>query len=403
MTKWVYAFGDGRAEGRADMRNLLGGKGANLAEMSNLGLPVPPGFTITTEVCAWFYDKGRCYPDDLKAQVEAALGEVTRLTGRTLGDAAKPLLVSVRSGARASMPGMMDTVLNLGLNDQTVEALAAGADKRFAYDSYRRFMQMYSNVVLGIDHHLFEDRLEDFKHDRGYVLDTDLDGDDWSESQRRLQGDRRARGGQAVPAGSARAALGRHRRGVRLVDEPARGHLSPPARHPGKLGHRRQRAGDGVRQHGRHLGDRRRLHTQSIHRREGALRRVPGQRPGRGRRRRHPHAAGPDRSGPARGQLRPAVAGGCDAGGIRRLPRNLRRARTPLPRHAGPRIHHRARQAVDAADALRQAHRQGGAEDRGRHGGRRADHPRRGGAAHRAGRRSTSCCTRRSTRRPSAT
>ncbi len=180
MTKWVYAFGDGKAEGRADMRNLLGGKGANLAEMSNLGLPVPPGFTITTEVCAWFYDKGRCYPDDLKAQVDAALGEVTRLTGRALGDAAKPLLVSVRSGARASMPGMMDTVLNLGLNDQTVEALAAGADKRFAYDSYRRFMQMYSNVVLGIDHHLFEDRLEDFKHDRGYVLDTDLDGDDWS-------------------------------------------------------------------------------------------------------------------------------------------------------------------------------------------------------------------------------
>ena len=181
MAKWVYGFGDGKAEGRAEMRNLLGGKGANLAEMSNLGLPVPPGFTITTEVCAYFYDHEQCYPTDLTKAVEAALAGVERLTGRTFGDAANPLLVSVRSGARASMPGMMDTVLNLGLNDQTVEALAAGADQRFAYDSYRRFIQMYSNVVLGIDHHLFEERLEEFKDERGYVLDTDLDGDDWPE------------------------------------------------------------------------------------------------------------------------------------------------------------------------------------------------------------------------------
>ena len=180
MTRWVYPFGDGKAEGRADMRNLLGGKGANLAEMSNLGLPVPPGFTITTEVCSYFYERGRCYPDELRGQVEAALAEMGRLTGRGFGDDANPMLVSVRSGARASMPGMMDTVLNLGLNDRTVEALAAGADKRFAYDSYRRFVQMYANVVLGIDHHTFEERLEDYKHEHGYVLDTDLDGDDWA-------------------------------------------------------------------------------------------------------------------------------------------------------------------------------------------------------------------------------
>jgi len=181
MTKWVYAFGDGKAEGRADMRNLLGGKGANLAEMSNLGLPVPPGFTITTEVCTYFYERDHSYPDELKDQVEAALADVARLTGRGFGDTTNPLLVSVRSGARASMPGMMDTVLNLGLNDDTVGALVASADKRFAYDSFRRFVQMYANVVLDLDHHLFEDRLEEFKQDHGYVLDTDLDGDDWAE------------------------------------------------------------------------------------------------------------------------------------------------------------------------------------------------------------------------------
>jgi pyruvate,orthophosphate dikinase len=181
MSKWVYAFGDGRAEGRADMRNLLGGKGANLAEMSNLDLPVPPGFTITTEVCAHYYANGECYPPALAGEVKTALAEVSRLTGRAFGDTKNPLLVSVRSGARASMPGMMDTVLNLGLNDTTVEALAAGADRRFAYDSYRRFIQMYSNVVLDLDHHLFEEALERYKEHSGYVLDTDLDGDDWAK------------------------------------------------------------------------------------------------------------------------------------------------------------------------------------------------------------------------------
>ena len=150
MTKWVYTFGDGAAEGRAGDRNLLGGKGANLAEMCSLGLPVPPGFTITTEVCNAYYANGRTYPASLEADVEAALDHIGRLTGRRFGDPAKLLLVSVRSGARASMPGMMDTVLNLGLNDETVEALAADSgDARFAYDSYRRFIQMYSDVVHG--------------------------------------------------------------------------------------------------------------------------------------------------------------------------------------------------------------------------------------------------------------
>ena len=178
--KWVYAFGGGKAAGRADMRNLLGGKGAGLAEMANLGLPVPPGFTITTEVCTAYYAGAKTYPKDLTRQVDAALAEIGRITGRTFGDTTNPLLVSVRSGARASMPGMMDTVLNLGLNDATVEALAKqSGDRRFAYDSYRRFITMYSDVVLGVEHHHFEEILDDLKDRAGYTLDTDLDADDW--------------------------------------------------------------------------------------------------------------------------------------------------------------------------------------------------------------------------------
>ncbi|MCK2167413.1 pyruvate, phosphate dikinase [Thalassospira xiamenensis] len=180
MTKWVYGFGGGSAEGRSDMRELLGGKGANLAEMSNLGLPVPPGFTITTEVCTAFYDNDRAYPDGLEAEVEKSLAAVEALVGRKFGNPKDPLLVSVRSGARASMPGMMDTVLNLGLNDETVEGLAAvSGDRRFAYDSYRRFIQMYGDVVLGVDHYHFEEILEIHKEDRGYVLDTEMGADDW--------------------------------------------------------------------------------------------------------------------------------------------------------------------------------------------------------------------------------
>jgi pyruvate,orthophosphate dikinase len=162
------------------MRSLLGGKGANLAEMSNLGLPVPPGFTLTTELCRYYYDHGHTYPDDLKAQVKDALAKIGEQTGRRFGDAQHPLLLSVRSGARVSMPGMMDTVLNLGLNDVTVEALARhSGDERFAYDSYRRFIQMYGDVVMGVDHHDFEDIIEQIKDECGYVLDTDLSADDW--------------------------------------------------------------------------------------------------------------------------------------------------------------------------------------------------------------------------------
>jgi pyruvate,orthophosphate dikinase len=180
MAKWVYSFGDGKAEGRAEMRNLLGGKGANLAEMSSLGLPVPPGFTITTEVCTAFYANGNAYPPELKDEVEKALADVETIVGTGFGDANNPLLVSVRSGARASMPGMMDTVLNLGLNDRSVLGLGkSSGDERFAWDSYRRFIQMYSNVVLDVGHHYFEEALELKKEDLGVQLDTELKADDW--------------------------------------------------------------------------------------------------------------------------------------------------------------------------------------------------------------------------------
>ena len=180
MAKRVYGFGGGKADGDAGMKELLGGKGANLAEMSALGLPVPPGFTITTEVCTYFNANGSAYPDGLDGEVAGALAGIETLTEAGFGDPKRPLLVSVRSGARASMPGMMDTVLNLGLNDATVEGLARqSGDPRFAYDSYRRFIQMFGDVVMGVDHHLFEEILELHKEDRGLTLDTELSAGDW--------------------------------------------------------------------------------------------------------------------------------------------------------------------------------------------------------------------------------
>lgn len=181
-SKWVYQFGGGSADGAAQDRNLLGGKGANLAEMASIGVPVPPGFTITTEVCSAFYENGKQLPDGLADQVEVALDEIGKLVGAIYGDYERPLLVSVRSGARVSMPGMMDTVLNLGLNDETVEGLARrSGDRRFAYDSYRRFIQMYASVVMGVAHDFFEDILETFKNLNGYTKDTELSVEDWAE------------------------------------------------------------------------------------------------------------------------------------------------------------------------------------------------------------------------------
>ncbi len=182
MTQWVYGFGGSKTDGNATLRNLLGGKGANLAEMASLGLPVPPGFTITTEVCTAYYDNDKNYPTELKAQVDAALANVEAAMGKKFGDVNNPLLVSVRSGARVSMPGMMDTVLNLGLNDETVEGLAKLAgDERFAWDSYRRFIQMYADVVMGVDHHEFESVLDDYKRENDLQQDTQITAEGWKE------------------------------------------------------------------------------------------------------------------------------------------------------------------------------------------------------------------------------
>ena len=181
-SKFVYQFGTGQTDGAANMVELLGGKGGNLAEMSNLGLPVPPGFTITTEVCTTYYDQGEQLPGGLEAQVRVAIAAVEKCVGAGFGDTHNPLLLSVRSGARASMPGMMDTILNLGLNDETVAGLAArSGDARFAYDSYRRFIQMYGDVVLGVDHGVFEDILDNHKNLGGFRLDTDLSAEDWQD------------------------------------------------------------------------------------------------------------------------------------------------------------------------------------------------------------------------------
>ena len=180
MPKWVYQFNSSNCEGTVSQKPLLGGKGANLAEMGKLGLPVPPGFTITTEVCTEFYKNNQKYPDDLKIQVEDAIKNIEKILGKNFGDVNNPLLVSVRSGARVSMPGMMDTVLNLGLNDKTVLGLIKKTNnEKFAYDSYRRFIQMYSNVVLEVDHHNFEDLLDNYKLTKGVLSDTDLKAEDW--------------------------------------------------------------------------------------------------------------------------------------------------------------------------------------------------------------------------------
>jgi len=188
MSRNVYRFGGGVSDGAVGDKALLGGKGANLAEMASIGLPVPPGFTISTEICALYDAQGADFPDSLRAEVAEGIAHIERVTGKSFGDAADPLLVSVRSGARASMPGMMDTVLNLGLNDATVRGLAAASgDPRFAWDSYRRFIQMYSDVVLGLDHGAFEEALEIAKEDKGVHLDTELEAADWERLTSRYQ------------------------------------------------------------------------------------------------------------------------------------------------------------------------------------------------------------------------
>src|SRR5882672_2939749 len=209
MAKYVYLFGKAKTDGNGSMKPLLGGKGANLAEICRIGLPVPPGFTITTEVCTYYYDHKRTYPPSLRPQMEAGLAALERQTGKKFGDLKDPLLVSVRSGARDSMPGMMDTILNLGLTDQTVEALARKtSNPRFAWDCYRRFIQMYGDVVLGVqkrqneDHEPFETVIEKLKHDRYHrdIEDTKLTPEDLKELVSRFKALVKQRVGRDFPA-----------------------------------------------------------------------------------------------------------------------------------------------------------------------------------------------------------
>ena len=225
-------------EGDKDMKALLGGKGANLAEMTRIGLPVPPGFTVTTEVCNHYSANGS-YPDGLEAQVDAAVAQLEADTGKKFGADGDPLLVSVRSGARASMPGMMDTILNLGLNDTTVQGvIAQTGNPRFAYDCYRRFVSMYGDVVLGckpedkdaIDP--FEEILDEMKQARGAAFDTDLTRRRPQGAGRPLQGGGQGAHRPRLPRRPAGAALGRHLRRVRLVGQRPRRRLPPPLRHP---------------------------------------------------------------------------------------------------------------------------------------------------------------------------
>ena len=204
--KYVYYFGNGQADGTGAMRALLGGKGANLAEMTRIGLPVPPGFTITTEVCTYYYDNDKAYPKGLHDEVEGALAQVERSVGQKLGDRTNPLLLSVRSGARDSMPGMMDTILNLGMNDEVVQVVAKkSGNPRFAWDSYRRFLQMYGDVVMGVqkregeDHEPFETVIEGVKREAGVTQDTDLTVDHLKALVERFKGLIQERTGEAFP------------------------------------------------------------------------------------------------------------------------------------------------------------------------------------------------------------
>jgi hypothetical protein len=391
MAKWVYSFGAGKNEGSAELRNLLGGKGANLAEMASIGLPVPPGFTITTELCTEFYKNDRRYPDDLDAQVEAALALIEQAVDRSFGDPKKPLLVSVRSGARVSMPGMMDTVLNLGLNDETVLGLAEiSGDQRFAWDSFRRFIQMFGSVVLGVDHHRFEEIIETVKIDTGAIEDTQLSPQDWQrvvEEYKDLVLEETGKPFPMSPKDQLWAAIGavfgswmnpRANTYRRLHDIPANWGtaVNVQAMVFGNMG---TDCATGV------CFTRDPSTGENMFYGEFLVRGCGGG---------YPHAAAAVESGC---QIRRGFHGGCAAGCLCRSVPRARDVGAALPRHAGYRVHRAAKQAVYAADAHRQAH--GGGEFAHRRGdGRgRADHPAGSGdAGERAGARPTSASHARS-------
>ena len=261
--KHVYRFN----EGNKTMRELLGGKGANLAEMTSIGLPVPPGFTLTTEVCNYYSAHGG-YPDGVEAQLEGALEALESDTGKTFGDASDPLLLSVRSGARASMPGMMDTILNLGLNDETVQGvISSTGNARFAYDCYRRFVSMYGDVVLGCkpesddEGDVFEERLEAMKKAKGVSFDTELTADDLKELVAGFKVAVKERTGKDFPDDPRAQLWGADQRRLRQLGQRPRRRLQAHVRHPRRLGHGGQRPDDGLRQHRRRERHRCGLHA----------------------------------------------------------------------------------------------------------------------------------------------
>ncbi len=360
--KFVYSFGGGKADGRADMKALLGGKGANLAEMSSIGIPVPPGFTITTEVCAAYYDNGRKLPEAVKPQVEAALKTVEKQTGKKFGDNANPLLVSVRSGAALSMPGMMNTILNLGLTDAAVEGLAKKTgNERFAYDGYRRLIDMFGSTAMNVEHELFEHELSALKKEKGVKLDTELDADDLKELVKRYKAVYKKATGEDFPQDpmdqlwkSIMAVFnswmgnkaGQYRRIERITG------LKGTAVNVQTMvfGNTGTNSGTGVAfTRDPNTGD------------DEFYRRLPDQRPGRGRRRRHPHPRADH----------PAPRG--DAQGLRPAHGHPQEARVPLQGDAGHRVHGGGRHPLHAPDPHRQAHRLGRRADRRRDGQGRAD------------------------------
>ena len=289
--KRVYFFGNGKAEGNANMKDLLGGKGANLADMTLVPLPVPPGFTITTDTCGDYNDAGQKLPAGLMDEVRANVAKIEKATGKRFGDASNPLLVAARSGAKMSMPGMMDTVLNIGMNDQVVTGLAQlTGNERFAYDSYRRLINMFGDTVMGVDHEHFEHELSAVKNARGRQARYGSGYGRPEGSRRAIQEGLQPACGIGVPARSVHAARACDRSRLQKLDGRPRDPLSRAERDPRPSRHRRQCAVDGLRQHGRRQRDRRGLHPQSLDRREQVLWRVPDQRPGRRRGGRHPHA-----------------------------------------------------------------------------------------------------------------
>ena len=368
--KLVYDLDEPCEDGRA----LLGGKGAGLAEMTALGVPVPAGFTISTDACRAFMEAGGELPEGLERELTTHIERLERRAGKQFGDPFDPLLLSVRSGAAISMPGMMDTILNLGLNDESVRGLTERTgNARFANDSYRRLIQMFGEVVDGIAGRVLRGRA---RRPEGSAAaspptssspPTDLD-----ELIATYHGLYAEHAGHPFPQAPGQQLA----RAIRAVfdswNSPRAERVPPGLRHPGRSRHGGQRRADGVREQERRLGDGCVLHAQPVDRRGRRLRRVPAERTGRGRRGGDAHAAA-DRA-----------ARRADAGGVRRARRDARPPRAPLPRHAGHRVHRRGRTALHPPDPIGQAHDRGGGEGRRLDGRRGPDRPRRGDPPHRS-------------------